>query len=178
LQLLHRTIIYMWCGFTPVYALLGRFLPRLKAASGRPPFLAMTVRVHPTATAVHHCSFCDLARRSAFLACARAVAYCGGLALRIRRGCKYPRDNPRAGIQARRTRKAGADVSALFTNPAAYDAWASRWRSRLAAESLAPDARARAMRGSTRPSFRAIIVWSTHLMLRSSMEIFHRSPSC
>jgi serine/tyrosine/threonine adenylyltransferase len=42
--------------------------------------------------------------------------------------------------------KADGDVSTLFTNPAAYHAWASRWRSRLAAESLAPDARARAMR--------------------------------
>jgi hypothetical protein len=50
LQLLHRGIILLRCGFTPVYALLGRFLPRLKAASGRPPFLAMTVRVRPTAT--------------------------------------------------------------------------------------------------------------------------------
>src|ERR1700733_6856281 len=50
LQLLHRSITLLRCGFTPVYALLGRFLPRLKAASGRPPFLAMTVRVRPTAT--------------------------------------------------------------------------------------------------------------------------------
>jgi hypothetical protein len=39
-----------WCGFTPVYALLGRFLPRLKAALGRPPFFAMTVQVGPSAT--------------------------------------------------------------------------------------------------------------------------------
>ena len=38
LQLLHRSITLLRCGFTPVYALLGRFLPRLKAASGRPPF--------------------------------------------------------------------------------------------------------------------------------------------
>jgi hypothetical protein len=38
LQLLHRSISLLRCGFTPVYALLGRFLPRLKAASGRPPF--------------------------------------------------------------------------------------------------------------------------------------------
>jgi hypothetical protein len=50
LQLLHRSITLLRCGFTPVYALLGRFLPRLKAASGRPPFLAMTVRVRPIAT--------------------------------------------------------------------------------------------------------------------------------
>jgi hypothetical protein len=32
LQLLHRSITLLRCGFTPVYALLGRFLPRLKAA--------------------------------------------------------------------------------------------------------------------------------------------------
>jgi hypothetical protein len=38
LQLLRRNISLLRCGFTPVYALLGRFLPRLKAASGRPPF--------------------------------------------------------------------------------------------------------------------------------------------
>jgi hypothetical protein len=38
LRLLRRSIRLLRCGFTPVYALLGRFLPRLKAASGRPPF--------------------------------------------------------------------------------------------------------------------------------------------
>ena len=38
LQLLRRSITLLRCGFTPVYALLGRFLPKLKAASGRPPF--------------------------------------------------------------------------------------------------------------------------------------------
>src|SRR6202453_4564156 len=38
--------------------------------------------------------------------------------------------------------KADADVRALFANPAAYDSWVARWRSRLAAESLEPDARA------------------------------------
>jgi serine/tyrosine/threonine adenylyltransferase len=42
--------------------------------------------------------------------------------------------------------KADADVRALFANPTAYDSWASRWRSRLAAERLNPDARAQAMR--------------------------------
>src|ERR1700723_945569 len=42
--------------------------------------------------------------------------------------------------------KADADVRALFANPAAYDSWVARWRSRLAAERLKPDARAQAMR--------------------------------
>ena len=42
--------------------------------------------------------------------------------------------------------EADADVRALFTNPAAYDTWASQWRLRLAAESVEPDARAQAMR--------------------------------
>jgi serine/tyrosine/threonine adenylyltransferase len=42
--------------------------------------------------------------------------------------------------------KADANVRALFVNPAAYNSWASRWRSRLAAERLDPDARAEAMR--------------------------------
>ena len=56
------------CGFTPVYALLGRFLPKLKAASGRPPFLAIIVRVRPTATRGPRCSFCDLAVDPALLA--------------------------------------------------------------------------------------------------------------
>ena len=77
LQLLHRSIMLLRCGFTPVYALLGRFLPRLKAASGRPPFLAMTVRVRPTATRVHRCSFCDLAVDPALLASARASPIAG-----------------------------------------------------------------------------------------------------
>jgi serine/tyrosine/threonine adenylyltransferase len=48
--------------------------------------------------------------------------------------------------------KADANVRALFANPAAYDTWASWWRSRLAAEKLEPDARARAMR-SVNPAF-------------------------
>src|SRR6202034_4558231 len=42
--------------------------------------------------------------------------------------------------------KADANVRALFANPTAYDNWASRWRSRLAAERLDPDARAQAMK--------------------------------
>jgi hypothetical protein len=62
LQLLHRSITLLRCGFTPVYALLGRFLPRLKAASGRPPFLAITLWVRPTATWVLRCSSSALAR--------------------------------------------------------------------------------------------------------------------
>ena len=48
--------------------------------------------------------------------------------------------------------KADANVRALFTNPAAYDSWASSWRSRLAAEKLEPDARAQAMRKAN-PAF-------------------------
>lgn len=39
-----------------------------------------------------------------------------------------------------------AGVSALFSNPRDYDEWAGRWRTRLARESLAPPARAAAMR--------------------------------
>jgi serine/tyrosine/threonine adenylyltransferase len=42
--------------------------------------------------------------------------------------------------------KADADVRALFANPAAYDSWVARWRSRLAVEKLEPDGRAQAMR--------------------------------
>jgi hypothetical protein len=41
LQLLRRSIRLLRCGLRLAYALLGRFLPRLKAASGRPPFWAM-----------------------------------------------------------------------------------------------------------------------------------------
>ena len=39
-----------------------------------------------------------------------------------------------------------AAVRALFADPAAYDAWAARWRERLAEEPGAPSARAAAMR--------------------------------
>ena len=39
-----------------------------------------------------------------------------------------------------------AAVRALFTDPAAYDAWAARWRERLAEEPDPPSARAAAMR--------------------------------
>jgi serine/tyrosine/threonine adenylyltransferase len=48
--------------------------------------------------------------------------------------------------------KADVNLRALFANPAAYDNWASRWRSRLAAERLDPDARAQAMR-AVNPAF-------------------------
>jgi serine/tyrosine/threonine adenylyltransferase len=48
--------------------------------------------------------------------------------------------------------KADANVRALFANPTAYDGWASRWRSRLAAERLDPDVRARTMR-TINPAF-------------------------
>src|SRR6202167_2621599 len=48
--------------------------------------------------------------------------------------------------------KADANVRALFANPAAYDSWVARWRSRLAAERLKPDARAQAMR-TVNPAF-------------------------
>jgi uncharacterized protein YdiU (UPF0061 family) len=42
--------------------------------------------------------------------------------------------------------KADARVRGLFANPAAYDAWAARWRSRLTRESRRPRERAEAMR--------------------------------
>ena len=48
--------------------------------------------------------------------------------------------------------KADANVRVLFANPAAYDSWVARWRSRLAAEGLKPDARAQAMR-TVNPAF-------------------------
>jgi len=48
--------------------------------------------------------------------------------------------------------KADASVRALFANPAAYDDWAARWRSRLAVETVEPIARAQAMR-TINPAF-------------------------
>jgi uncharacterized protein YdiU (UPF0061 family) len=48
--------------------------------------------------------------------------------------------------------KADTNVRALFANPAAYDDWAARWRSRLVAETLEPSARAQAMR-TINPAF-------------------------
>ncbi len=48
--------------------------------------------------------------------------------------------------------EADANARTLFANPAAYDSWASRWRSRLAAESLDFAARAQAMR-TANPAF-------------------------
>jgi serine/tyrosine/threonine adenylyltransferase len=48
--------------------------------------------------------------------------------------------------------KADANVRTLFANPAAYNNWASKWRSRLAAERLDPDARVEAMR-AVNPAF-------------------------
>ena len=45
-----------------------------------------------------------------------------------------------------------AAVRALFTDPAAYDAWAARWRERLAGEPGRPPARAAAMR-AVNPAF-------------------------
>jgi uncharacterized protein YdiU (UPF0061 family) len=47
---------------------------------------------------------------------------------------------------------ADANVRALFANPAAYDSWVARWRSRLAAERLEPAARAQAMK-TLNPAF-------------------------
>jgi uncharacterized protein YdiU (UPF0061 family) len=48
--------------------------------------------------------------------------------------------------------RADVNVRTLFANPAAYDDWSVRWRSRLAAETLRPDARAQAMR-TINPAF-------------------------
>ena len=48
--------------------------------------------------------------------------------------------------------EADAHVRALFADPAAYDNWAASWRSRLAAERIDPDARAKAMR-TVNPAF-------------------------
>jgi uncharacterized protein YdiU (UPF0061 family) len=48
--------------------------------------------------------------------------------------------------------KADANVRALFANPAAYDSWVARWRSRLVVERLEPNARAQAMR-NVNPAF-------------------------
>jgi uncharacterized protein YdiU (UPF0061 family) len=74
--------------------------------------------------------------------------------------------------------KADAHVRALFANPAAYDSWASKWRSRLAAERLDPNARAQAMRTVNPTYIREITAWSTRSTRRSSMETFHRLPRC
>ena len=69
--------------------------------------------------------------------------------------------------------KADANVRALFANPAAYDSWVARWRSRLAAEGREPDARAQAMR-SVNPAFipRNHRVERALLAQRSSMKTF------
>ena len=56
--------------------------------------------------------------------------------------------------------QADANVRSLFVNPAAYDSWASRWRSRLAAERLDPNARAQAMRAVNPAFIPAITGWS------------------
>jgi serine/tyrosine/threonine adenylyltransferase len=48
--------------------------------------------------------------------------------------------------------RADANVRALFANPACYDNWVGRWRSRLGAEGREPDAHAQAMR-SVNPVF-------------------------
>ena len=45
-----------------------------------------------------------------------------------------------------------SSVRDLFTDRAAYDTWATRWRARLAAEDIAPDARRTAMRAEN-PAF-------------------------
>jgi uncharacterized protein YdiU (UPF0061 family) len=45
-----------------------------------------------------------------------------------------------------------ADVRALFSDPTAYDAWAQRWRARLAQEDDAPESRRTRMR-SVNPAF-------------------------
>jgi len=47
---------------------------------------------------------------------------------------------------------ADANVRTLFTDPTAYDTWATKWHARLAEEPIAPEARAAAMR-HTNPAF-------------------------
>ena len=55
--------------------------------------------------------------------------------------------SPSAGSATRRSDPSGdAGVRALFTEPAAYDEWATRWRARLADEPGSPETRAAAMR--------------------------------
>ena len=48
--------------------------------------------------------------------------------------------------------KADADVRMLFLDPAAYDSWAARWRSRVVVQRLEPNACAQAMR-AVNPAF-------------------------
>jgi uncharacterized protein YdiU (UPF0061 family) len=48
--------------------------------------------------------------------------------------------------------KADADVRRLFVDPAAYDSWAAKWRSRLVVKRLEPNACAQAMR-AVNPAF-------------------------
>jgi uncharacterized protein YdiU (UPF0061 family) len=48
--------------------------------------------------------------------------------------------------------KADRDARALFADPAAYDNWVARWRSRLIAEKVEPNARAQAKR-TVNPAF-------------------------
>ena len=48
--------------------------------------------------------------------------------------------------------KADADVRRLFLDPAAYDSWAARWRSRVVVQRLEPNACAQAMR-AVNPAF-------------------------
>jgi uncharacterized protein YdiU (UPF0061 family) len=48
--------------------------------------------------------------------------------------------------------KADANVRVLFANPAAYDSWVARWRSRLVVEKFEPNACAQAMR-TVNPAF-------------------------
>jgi uncharacterized protein YdiU (UPF0061 family) len=48
--------------------------------------------------------------------------------------------------------KGDADVRRLFVDPAAYDSWAARWRSRLVVKRLEPNACAQAMR-AVNPAF-------------------------
>jgi uncharacterized protein YdiU (UPF0061 family) len=58
----------------------------------------------------------------------------------------------RALADAAATPEADAKVRALFRDPTAFDAWATGWRARLAAEDVAPEARRAAMRAAN-PAF-------------------------
>ena len=64
-----------------------------------------------------------------------------------------------------------ADVRALFSDPAAYDAWAPGWRARLAQEDDAPELRRTRMRSLIRLSSRAIIASRRRSAMRKWVDM-------